>query len=286
MPSPPPAGERARRIDILDWIYRLCSAPRMRRIGIGRTVASLLAALLASGPAAADDLLVFAAASLTESIQELGKAFEAKAGTAVRFSFGSSSDLARQIKAGAPADVFFSADTAKMDDLEKAGLVRKEDRREFLSNQLVVVVPATSTLRISSAADLVDLPRLALADPDTVPAGIYARKWLEGLGLWSTVQPKVVPTLDVRAALAAVESEGVSAGVVYRTDAAISQKVRIAYAVTNGPEITYSAARVAASKNPSSQAFVSYLASEAGQGVFKRRGFLIRSPATGKDRGR
>jgi molybdate transport system substrate-binding protein len=246
------------------------------RSGLSGTAVCLLAALLGAAPAEADELLVFAAASLTESIRELGKGFEAKTGTAVRFSFGSSSDLARQIKAGAPADVFFSADTAKMDDLQGAGLVRKEDRHEFLGNQLVVVVPLGSTLRISSAADLVNLPRLALADPDTVPAGIYAKKWLDGLGLWTAVKPRVVPTLDVRAALAAVESEGVSAGVVYRTDAAISRKIRIAYEVTNGPEITYSVARVAASKNSSSQAFVNYLASEAGRAVFKKRGFLVK----------
>jgi molybdate transport system substrate-binding protein len=248
----------------------------MRNQSLGGMAAVYLAALVAAAPARGDELLVFAAASLTESVQELGKGFEAKTGTVIRFSFGASSDLARQIKAGAPADVFFSADTARMDDLEKAGLVRREDRREFLSNQLVVVVPSGSTLRITGAADLVRLSRLALADPEAVPAGIYAKKWLEGLGLWSDVRAKVVPALDVRAAMAAVESEGVAAGVVYRTDAAISTKVKIAYEVKNGPEITYSVARVAASKSASSQAFVSYLAGEAGRAVFRKRGFLVK----------
>ncbi len=196
-----------------------------------------------------DEILVFGAASLTESLQELGKQFEASAGTKVAFSFASSSDLARQIEAGAPADVFFSADTAKMDALEKAGLVRAGDRREFLSNVLVVVVPSDSAAKIASAKDLAALPKLALADPSAVPAGIYARKWLTQEGVWDSIERKVVPTLDVRAALAAVAGGDIPAGIVYRTDAAVSKEVRIAYTVTNGPAITYSLAPVAASKH-------------------------------------
>jgi molybdate transport system substrate-binding protein len=222
------------------------------------------------------DLLVFAAASLTESIQEAGKAFEAKTRTPVRFSFGASSDLARQIQAGAPADVFFSADTAKMDGLEKAGLVRKEDRREFLSNRLAVVVPAGASSAPSSAEELVKMPRIALADPASVPAGIYSKKWLESLGLWTQAEPRVVPTLDVRATLAAVETEAAPVAVVYTTDAAISKKVRVAFVVQNGPEITYSLARVAASKNPQAAPFVDFLVSPAGREFFEKRGFLVR----------
>jgi molybdate transport system substrate-binding protein len=224
----------------------------------------------------ADEILVFSAASLSESLQELGKAFKAKNATAVRFSFGSSSDLARQIKAEAPADVFFSADTAQMDGLERAGLVRKGDRREFLSNVLVVVVPAKSSLSISQAKDLTALPRLALADPAAVPAGIYAEKWLEGLGLWKEIEPKVVPTLDVRAALAAVASEAAPAGIVYKTDAAISKDVKIAMIVQKGPTITYSVARVKASSKPSAQKFVDFLSGPDGRAVFERDGFVIR----------
>src|SRR5215472_17085604 len=189
--------------------------------------------VLAATAASAQEILVFAAASLTEAFQEIGKAFEAQAHVTPRFSFGASSDLARQIKAEAPADVFFSADTAKMDDLEKPGLVRKEDRREFLSNVLVVVVRVKSTIRISDAKDLTALPRIALADPAVVPAGMYAKEWLEGLGLWSQIKPRVIPTLDVRAALAAVASEAAHAGIVYKTDAAISKDVKIAMTVFN-----------------------------------------------------
>ena len=226
----------------------------------------------------AEEILVFAAASLTEPMQELGKTFSAKTRTSVVFSFGASSDLARQIAAGAPADVFFSADTAKMDDLEKKGFVRRADRREFLSNVLVVVVPATSGLQIRGAANLGELPRLALADPGSVPAGIYARKWLEGLGLWTRVEPKVVPTLDVRAALAAVETQAVPAAIVYRTDAAVSGKVRVAFEIRDGPQITYSLSRVAGSRSAAAERFVEYLTGEAGREVFERRGFRVQDP--------
>jgi molybdate transport system substrate-binding protein len=223
-------------------------------------------------------LLAFVAASLTESVTEIGRDFEKKSGTKVELSFGASSDLARQIKAGAPADVFFSADTARMDELEKAGLVRREDRRELLSNQLVVIVPASASSASRSAAELARLPRIALADPQAVPAGIYAKKWLESEGLWKEIEPKVVPTLDVRAALAAVETEAAPAAVVYKTDAAISKKVRIAFAVENGPHIKYSLARVAASKSPAAaQAFVDFLSGDSGRAVFTKYGFVVRA---------
>jgi len=231
----------------------------------------------APAPAAESPLLVFAAASLTESMQEIGRAFEEKAGVRVQFSLGASSDLERQIEAGAPADVFFSADTARMDTLEKAGLVLKRDRREFLGNRLVVVVPAGAREAPGSPADLAKLPRLALADPQAVPAGIYARKWLESIGLWTQMAPRVVPTLDVRAALAAVETEAAPAAVVYGTDAAISSRVRVAFEVRDGPSIAYSLARVAASKNALATSFVEFAAGEAGREVFLKRGFVVRA---------
>ncbi len=173
--------------------------------------------------------------------------------------------------------MFFSADTAKMDSVEKAGLVKKADRREFLSNVLVVVVPSDSTARIGSAKDLETLPKLALADPAAVPAGVYAKKWLTEKSVWSAIEPKVIPTLDVRAALAAVAGGDVPAGIVYRTDAAISKDVRIAYTVTDGPSITYSVAPITSSKHPQAAAkFVAFLDSPAGRAIFEKRGFLIK----------
>ena len=241
------------------------------------SVALLAAAFALRGADPKPEILVFGAASLTEPLQDLGKAYEAKSGEKVVFSFGASSDLARQIQAGAPADVFFSADTAKMDALEKAGLAKAADRREFLSNSLVVVVPADSKLQVANAEDLANLPKIAIADPAAVPVGVYAKKWLTGLGLWEKIEPKLVPTLDVRASLAAVESGGVSAAVVYSTDAAIAKSARVAFAATNGPEILYSLAPVAASKNAAgAAAFVAFLAGPEGRADFKKHGFVVR----------
>jgi molybdate transport system substrate-binding protein len=234
--------------------------------------------LAAAATASAQELLVFGAASLTESLQEAGKQFEAQGGPGVAFSFASSSDLARQIEAGAPADVFFSADTLKMDSVEKAGLVRKADRREFLSNALVVVIPSDSTATVLSAKDLEKFPRIALADPKAVPLGVYARKWLTERGLWTAIEPKIIPTLDVRASLAAVAGGDVPAGIVYSTDAAISKDVKVVYIVKDGPPITYSVAPVATSKNPAQAAkFVAFLDSPTGRAMFEKRGFLVLS---------
>src|SRR4030095_2638301 len=190
--------------------------------------------------------------------------------------FGGSNDLARQIQAGAPADVFFSADAAKMDAVEKAGLVRTADRVDLLSNVLVVVVPSSSTAVVKTPQDLVDLPRIAIADPAAVPAGVYARQWLEDLGLWSKIEPKVVPTLDVRAALAAVESEAAPAGVVYRTDAAVAKKAKVAFEAQGGPKIVYVVAPLSGSKNlKAAETFVKFLQGDAGRAEFEKRGFLF-----------
>jgi molybdate transport system substrate-binding protein len=187
-------------------------------------------------------ITVFAAASLTESLKEIGAAYEKQTGDKVRFNFGASSFLARQIEESAPADIFFSADEARMDGLEK-GLIMKETRKSRLSNSLVIVVAADSALPIKSANDLTaaKVKRLALADPKTVPAGIYAKAFLEKAKLWPAVESKLVPTDNVRAALAAVESGNVEAGMVYKTDAAISKKVKVACEIPakDAPAISY-----------------------------------------------
>jgi molybdate transport system substrate-binding protein len=250
---------------------------------VNTMLAPLLAGILGlvtlgtAAPPPTSPLLVFSAASLTESLQDIGRDFEAKTGQKVDFSFGASNDLERQVEAGAPADVFFSADTAKMDALERKGLVRKSDRREFLSNALVIVVPKASTAAITSARDLVALPRIALADPAAVPAGIYAKKWLTAEGVWDVLEPKVVPTLDERAALAAVAGGDIPAGIVYRTDAATSKDVRVAFTVTNGPPIMYSVAPLTGSKQPrAAAAFVAFVDSREGRAVFESHGFIVR----------
>jgi molybdate transport system substrate-binding protein len=163
-----------------------------------------------------------------------------------------------------------------MDSLEKAGLVRKEDRKALLSNQLVVIVPARSNMTIADPSDLANALHVATADPESVPVGIYARQWLESLGLWSTIKPKIVPTLDVRAALAAVESERAEAGIVYRTDAAISRSVKIAYSVPakKGPKIVYPVARIASSKKKAAADFLAFLTGPEARAAFARYGFI------------
>nr|AYM52359.1 molybdenum ABC transporter periplasmic molybdate-binding protein [Hyalangium minutum] len=240
----------------------------------------LLALLLAVAlPAqAAEKVLVFAAASTTDAVQELGKAFTKEQGHTVEFAFGGSNDLARQAVAGAPADVFLSADLAKMDQVEKAGLLQAGTRVELLSNRLVVVVPVGSKLKVASGAELKGVKRLALADPAAVPAGLYAKAWLEKAGVWKEVEPRVVPTLDVRAALAAVEAGRVDAAVVYATDAALSKRVRVAFTVpeADGPRVVYPVAALSKGKaSEAGRAFVRFLQGETARSVFERYGFIF-----------
>lgn len=236
-------------------------------------------AALASETAQAEEISVFAAASLTDALEEIGKRYQAASGHKLTFNLGASSDLARQILAGAPGDVFFSADVTQMDALARAGLVSAADRVDVLSNTLVAIVPLASSLKLAAAADLDSVRRLALADPEAVPAGVYARRYLESLGLWTRLRDKVVPTLNVRAALAAVESENVDAGIVYRTDAAISKRVRVAFEVPReqGPKIVYPLAPIAASKKAGARDLVRYLASAEAGAIYERYGFVVLS---------
>lgn len=228
----------------------------------------------------AAEITVFAAASLTDSLKQIAAVYEKQSGDKITFNFGASSTLARQIEEGAPVDIFFSADEAKMDGLEKKDLIDKSTRKSRLGNALVVVVPINSALAIKSAADLTNtaINKIALADTKAVPAGIYAKAWLEKEQLWTTIEPKVVPTENVRGALAAVESENAEAGVVYKTDAGISKKVKIAYEVpvTDTPKITYPMALVKESKQPEAgKKFLDCLASEDAGQVFQRFGFIL-----------
>jgi molybdate transport system substrate-binding protein len=246
----------------------------------------VLTGLVAAKPATAAEVTVFAAASLTDALKEIAIAYETATGDKVVFNFGASSMLARQIQEGAPADLFFSADEAKMDGLEKSGLVAKGTRRSLLSNTLVIVVPADSTLKIDSPEDLATakVRVLALAEPQSVPAGIYAKEWLQSQKLWSRVSDKVVPTENVRAAMAGVESGNADAGIVYKTDAGISKKVRIAYEVpaASGPKISYPLAVIAESKHQeAARRLLAYLESPPAFAVFRRFGFLISSLETG-----
>ncbi len=245
-----------------------------------QTVFALVISIFVFGVSAAE-ITIFAAASLTESLKEIAARYEKQSGDKITFNLGASSMLARQIEEGAPADIFFSADEAKMDGLEKKGLILPETRKSRLSNLLVIVVAAEGGAAIGNAKDLNSdkVKRLALAEPKTVPAGIYAKEYLQKQDLWSAVEAKVIPTENVRAALAAVESGNVDAGIVYKTDAAISKKVKVAYEVPaqDCPAISYPMAVVKETKHPeAAKKFLNYLNSGEVAKVFEKFGFIIR----------
>jgi molybdate transport system substrate-binding protein len=228
--------------------------------------------------ARAVELAIFAAASLSDALQTLAPAYTAATGDTLRFNFGASGTLARQIKEGAPADVIVSADALRLDQLANADMLLPGTRRTLLANTLVLVVTADDTL-LTTLADLARpaVKHIALGNPATVPAGSYAKAHLDTLKLWETVQPKAVFLDNVRAVLAAVEAGNADAGIVYKTDALGSKKIKIAVSVplAEGPSITYAAAVVKDSKSPgASTTFVNWLATAEAQAVFAKHGFL------------
>jgi len=261
----------------------------MRRLPLHGSVPPL--ALVAVGalvglvaPLRGTELTVFAAASLTDALREIGSAYERSSGNHVAFNFAGSSTLARQIAEGAPADVFLSADEATMNGLEARGEILAGTRAKLLSNTLSVVVSRDSTLAIAGPRDLerASLGVLALADPRSVPAGVYAEEYLRRAGVWPGVAGKVVPTENVRAALAAVEAGNADAAIVYRTDARISTKVRVAFEIpaAESPEIVYPIAVVRSSAHAAeARAFVEFVARPEALAAFARFGFLIAAPA-------
>ena len=246
------------------------------RFKIGGAILSCLLAANLSGA----ELSVHAAASLTNALKEIGSVYEKQTGDKIQFNFGASSTLARQIDEGAAGDLFLSADEAKMNTLEQKGLLMPGTRRSLLSNLLVIIVPAEAQLVPKSAADLEksDYKKIALAQPASVPAGIYAREYLQELGLWEPIKDKVVPTESVRAALAAVESGNVEAGFVYKTDAILSKKVKIALEISaaEGPKISYPVALLKSSKEPDrAKRFTEYLGGAEARDIFKKFGFTF-----------
>lgn len=250
----------------------------MKRLFSAFAISILL--LVEPTPSRADEILVAAAASLTDVLKEIGGAYQSKSRHKVNFTFGASSTLARQIEEGAPADLFVSADVAQLDHLDKKNRLEPGSRKNLLSNQLVIIVPADSSLSIASPKDLLksQVTKIALAEPTSVPVGVYSRQYLEGEGLWDKLKTKIVPVLDVRATLAAVESANVEAGFVYKTDAAISKKVKVAYPVPieKGPKITYAIAIVKESnKKQAARDFLNFVVSPAGKQSFQKYGFVV-----------
>lgn len=235
--------------------------------------------LLAATPAVPQDdpVRVFAAASLTDALGAAIRDFES-ANPSIRVvpQFGGSSDLARQIIAGAPADLFFSADREQVDRVASAGLIHNGLRSDVLSNELVVVRHRDRPGVLEDVRDLGSLQRIAMADPYAVPAGVYARRYLETLDLWSELGAKVVPTLDVRGALAAVGSGNVDAGFVYRTDAGMDERVKVVHVVSRreGPSIVYTLGVVDTRPRAGVSELYDYLRSKDASDVFARFGFL------------
>ncbi len=254
----------------------------MRFLGVVLLV--WFAALPARAAGVERPVTVFAAASLADVLQAVGDAFTAVSGNEVRFSFASSSVLARQIIAGAPADVFISANADWMDELDARRLLARGTRSNIASNRLVMIAPADNdipadTIDYLSAPDFAALlgedGRLALGDPDHVPAGVYARQALIAWGVWAELEPRLARADNVRAALALVARGEAPLGIVYASDARISDQVRVIATVPANlhKPITYPMAlmggRVAAAAN----AFSAYLVSPQARAVFAEYGF-------------
>lgn len=222
---------------------------------------------------AAEEVHVAAAVSLSEALQEVATAFERQHGAKVVLNLAASNVLARQIAAGAKTDVFVSADVIQIDVVRRAGFIRREV--DLLQNRLTVLVAADSTVTLTSAGDLrrPEIVRIAIGDPAGVPAGAYAKRYLEAEKVWDALQPKIITTGSVRAALAALEAGNVDAAIVYRTDALIARRARAAFPSPAEPVVTYPAALLTDAAPPIR--FYEYLRSRDADKVFERHGFTV-----------
>ena len=233
--------------------------------------------------AQAQELTVFAAASLTDALKDIAVLWQKDGHAAPRQSFGSSSTLARQIEQGAPANLFASADTKWMDYLADRALIAPDTRRNLLGNDLVLVVPADKPVKIRIApgfdigALLGDKGRIATGDPAHVPVGIYAEQALKKLGVWDAVSARLARTDDVRSALLLVERGEAPAGIVYATDAAVSKSVVVAgiFPADSHDPITYPFAVTKAGDTPEARALLRFLAGPQARDVFAKRGFKL-----------
>lgn len=242
-----------------------------------RWLATLVLAASAFAAHAADRLVVFAAASLKNALDEIAALQAAKPVV----SYGASSALARQIENGAPADLFISADLEWMDYLEREALLAPGTRRNLLGNRLVLVAPRAQPLQLEPApgfplAKALGDGRLALAEPASVPAGKYAKAALEKLGVWPQVARRIAATENVRAALALVARGEAPLGIVYRSDAAAEPAVVVAgvFPADSHPPIVYPIAAVKGAK-PEAQAFLAFLAGAKARAIFERHGFTV-----------
>lgn len=243
----------------------------------------LLAMLVTAAPAPAQDKgpLVLAAASLQEAMTALADDWAKRGHAPPVLSFAGSQALARQIRAGAPADLFLSADQDWMDAVEREKLIMSSTRAIFAGNALVLIAPARSrtNLRIAPGmpiARVLGAGRLAMADPDSVPAGRYGKAALTALRVWPAMSGKIARRDNVRGALALVESAEAPLGIVYMTDARASKHVRVVgtFPASSHPPIRYPLARLAASRHPDAEPFRRYLLSREAQPILRRYGFV------------
>jgi molybdate transport system substrate-binding protein len=234
--------------------------------------------------AEAQSVTVFAAASLKTALDDIAAQWQKETGKTARISYAASGPLARQIEAGAPADIFISADVAWMDYAAERKLIKPETRRNVLGNALVLVAPADSKappLDLNTGTDLRALlgsdGRLAMGEPRSVPVGAYAQKALTSLGLWDKVKNRVAQTESVRATLVFVARGEAPLGIVYRSDAHAEPRVKVlgTFPDSSHAPIVYPIALIAASRNPDAKAFYDYLATPAASAIFKRESFDV-----------
>lgn len=257
---------------------------RLLRNGI---LAFAFTTMVAGGPNAArasDPVTVFAAASLKNALDAVNTAYNGKTGQAVTVSYAASSALAKQIEAGAPADVFISADLAWMDYVAGKSLVRDETRSTLMGNRLVLIAPATTArpVEIQTGFDLKALlsgGKLAMGAVESVPAGKYGKAALQMLGVWSSVEGAVAGAENVRAAMLLVSRGEAPYGIVYETDAAADPSVKIVgtFPEASHPPIVYPIALLRESRNADAAAYLDFVRSEAARSAFEKHGFTVLS---------
>jgi molybdate transport system substrate-binding protein len=253
------------------------------RIAAVALLAVLLGAVSADGARAEERaLLVFAAASLKNALDAAAADFSKDANAPVTISYAASPTLAKQIEAGAPADIFISADLDWMDYLDERGLIKADTRRNLVGNTLVLIAPAEAPVELAIGpgfpiAEKLGDGRLAMANTQAVPAGRYGKAALATLGVWPEVEGRLAEADNVRAALSLVSRGEAPLGIVYASDAAADPRVAIvdAFPAVTHPQIVYPIAVTATSTHPAAQDFVSFLAGDAGRGHFEKEGFSI-----------
>lgn len=254
--------------------------------GIPGAVAGLalgLSAAVAPNGARADEVVVFAAASTTDALNEVGQLFFAKTKHTLKPSYASSSTLAKQVEQGAPAQIFVSANEKWADYLDEKKLLAPGSRTSLLGNSVVLIAPADSRspdIRIEKGFDLVAAlqgGRLSVGDPDHVPAGIYAKEALTNLGVWEVLEPRLARTNDVRAALALVERGEAPFGIVYGTDAAASKGVKVVgtFPASSHKPVTYPVAVIAGKDTAAAKSFLDFMKAPEAKAVFKKHGFTV-----------